>query len=125
MALNPYETYRQQEVLLAGRSDLLLMLYDGCIKQIKLASIHIEEKSVEDAHTSLMKAQAIISKLMSDLDMSYEVSSQLMELYRFFQKELAEANIKKDVARMKPILDMLIDLRNTWQMAVIAQRAGR
>jgi len=123
MALNPYETYRQQEVLLAGRSELLLMLYDGCIKQLRLASMHIEEKSVEDAHISLMKAQAILSKLTSDLDMSYEISFPLMELYRFFQHEIAEANIRKDAALLKPVLEMLADLRNTWQMAVIAQRA--
>jgi flagellar secretion chaperone FliS len=124
MALNPYETYRQQEVLLAGRSELLLMLYDGCIKQLKLACIHIEDKNVEGAHTSLMKAQAILSKLAGDLDMSYEISMPLMELYRFFQHELAEANARKDTAPIRPVLDMLADLRNTWQMAVMAQRAG-
>lgn len=125
MALNPYETYRQQEVLLAGRSELLLMLYDGCIKQLKLAGIAIDEKDVQGAHTALMKAQAILSKLMGDLDMSFEVSAPLMELYRFFQQQIMEANVKKDTALIKPVLDMLADLRNTWQMAVIAQRARR
>ncbi len=123
MAANPYETYKQQEVLSANRGELLLMLFDGCIKQLKLARIFIEEKSVEGAHNALVKAQAILSKLMDDLDMSYEISASLMDLYRFFHQELTEANIKKDSARIVPVLEMMIDLRNTWQMAIQAQRA--
>jgi flagellar secretion chaperone FliS len=124
MAANPYETYKQQEILSSNRSDLLLMLYDGCIKQLKLALINIDEKSVEGAHVSLMKAQAIINKLMSDLDMGYELSAPLMELYSFFHRELAEANIAKDPARITPVLGMLVDLRNTWHTAILSQKGG-
>lgn len=124
MAANPYETYKQQEILSANRGELLLMLYDGCIKQLKLARIHIEEKSMESAHNALIKAQAILDKLMNDLDMSYEIAVPLMELYRFFCQELTEANMRKDSDKITPVLEMLIDLRNTWQMAIQAQKAG-
>jgi flagellar protein FliS len=124
MAANPYETYKQQDILSSGRGNLLLMLYDGCIKQLRLARIHIAEKSPPEAHNALMKAQAILMQLMADLDMRYEISSALMDLYRFFQQELAEANMKKDDARIAPVLDMLVDLRNTWQTAVQMQRTG-
>jgi flagellar secretion chaperone FliS len=124
MAANPYETYKQQEILSSGRSDLLLMLYDGCIKQLKLARIHLAERSVEGTHAALMKAQAILSNLMTDLDMRYELSGPLMELYQFFHQELTEANIHKDDAKIAPVLDMIMDLRNTWQMAVRSQKAG-
>lgn len=124
MAAHPYETYKQQEILSSNRSDLLLMLYDGCIKQLKLALMHIDEKSVEGAHNSLMKAQAILSKLMTDLDMNFEISSQLMELYGFFHRELSEANMTKDAARITPVLGMLVDLRNTWQTAILSQKGG-
>jgi flagellar secretion chaperone FliS len=124
MAVNPYETYKQQEILSANRGELLLMLYDGCIKQLKLACIFLEETSIEETHNALMKAQAILSKLMSDLDMDYEISGTLMDLYEFFYQELTEANMKKDAARITPVLDMLIDLRNTWQMAITAQKAS-
>lgn len=124
MAANPYETYRQQDILSSGRGSLLLTLYDGCIKELRLARIHIAEKSVEDANNALLKAQAILAQLAADLDMRYEISSALMELYLFFQQELAEANMKKDGARIAPVLEMLVDLRNTWQTAVQSQRAA-
>ena len=124
MAVNPYETYKQQEILSASRGELLLMLYDGCIKQLKLARIFIEERSVENAHISLVKAQAIIDKLTADLDHSYEVADQLMELYQFFSQELVAANVKKDAARITPVLEMMIDLRNTWQAAIQAQKTA-
>jgi len=124
MAANPYETYKQQEILSSNRGELLLMLYDGCIKQLKLARIHLAEKSMQGTHNSLMKAQAILSKLMADLDTSYELASPLMDLYRFFQQELTEANVKKDDSKIVPVLDMLIDLRNTWQLAIRSQKAN-
>jgi flagellar secretion chaperone FliS len=124
MAANPYETYKQQDILSSGRGDLLLMLYDGCIKQLKLARIRLAEKNMEATHNALMKAQAILSRLMTDLDMRYELSGPLMELYRFFHQELTDANIHKDDARIAPVLDMVIDLRNTWQIAARTQKAG-
>lgn len=124
MAANPYETYRQQDILSSGRGNLLLMLYDGCIKELRLARMHIAEKSVEGAHNALMKAQAILAQLMADLDMRYELSASLLDLYLFFQHELAEANMSKDDARIVPVLDMMADLRNTWQTAVQSQRSG-
>jgi len=69
-----------------------------------------------------MKSQAILCRLMDDLDMSYDISTQLLELYKFFNQEIVEANIKRDAARLKPIIDMLVDLRNTWQMAILSQK---
>lgn len=124
MAVNPYELYRQQEVLSANKGDLLLMLYDGCIKQLKLSRIFIEEKSIQEANNSLLKAQNIIAELMNGLDMQYDIAHQLMELYLFFQQELVEANMKKDIKKMEPVLELMVDLRNTWQQAIQIQKAG-
>ena len=118
MAVNPIETYRQQEVLSANRGELLLMLYDGCIKQIKLARLFIAENSMEGAHAALIKAQEIINALSADLDMNYEISESLYDLYQFFNQELMEANISKDSTRLEPVLEMLADLRGTWANAV-------
>ena len=118
MAVNPIETYRQQEVLSANRGELLLMLYDGCIKQIKLARLFIAENSMEGAHAALIKAQEIINALSADLDMNYEISESLYDLYQFFGQELMEANISKDSTRLEPVLEMLADLRATWANAV-------
>ena len=124
MAVNPYELYRQQEVLSANKGDLLLMLYDGCIKQLKLSRIFIEEKSIQEANNSLLKAQNIIAELMNGLDMQYDIAYQLMELYLFFQQELVEANMKKDIKKVEPVLELMVDLRNTWQQAIQIQKAG-
>lgn len=124
MAVNPYEVYRQQEVLSANRGDLLLLLYDGCIKQLKLARLFMEENAMQDTSNALIKAQSIISELMNGLDMEYEVAGQLMELYVFFNSQLVQANIHKDTSLIDPILEMMVDLRNTWQQAIHLQKAA-
>ncbi len=124
MTANPYEVYRQQEVLSANRGDLLLLLYDGCIKQLKLARLFLGEHSIQESSNALIKAQNIIGELMNGLDMQYEVAPQLMALYEFFQDQLVAANISKDAAPLEPVLDMMAELRDTWQQAIQIQKAA-
>lgn len=122
MAVNPYQIYKQQEVLSAGRGELLLLLYDGCIKQMKLARLNMADHNVEEAHQSLMKAQDILTQLSCDLDMQYEISARLQALYTFFREELVQANIHKDEARVLPVLNMMVELRDVWQQAAQTAR---
>ena len=117
MAVNPYELYKQQEVLSANRGELLLMLYNNCIKQMKLARLHLADRNLQGAHQSLVKAQDVITELCTDLDMQYEISGKLLQLYRYFHGQLVQANIKKDAAAIEPVLAMMSELRDVWQQA--------
>ena len=46
-----------------------------------------------------------------------EIASNLMALYIFFNKQLTEANIKKDKAVLDSILKMMSDLCESWTQA--------
>ena len=50
---NPYQSYQQNAVNTASPGDLTLMLYNGCLKFIKLAKKAIAAKNVEDKNTNL------------------------------------------------------------------------
>ena len=43
---NAYQTYKNQEVSMASPMALIVMLYNGCIKRLKLARIAIEKKGL-------------------------------------------------------------------------------
>ena len=47
MINNPYNQYKQLSIMTASPGDLTLMLYDGCIKQMKLAKKYINEKNMQ------------------------------------------------------------------------------
>ena len=71
---NGYNQYREQSVLTAGPGELVLMLYDGCLKQIRLARLAINENMAAGRNNALQKSQEIVTELINTLDFEYEVS---------------------------------------------------
>jgi len=109
-----YNRYKEHDVMMANPMELIVMLYNGCIKQLKLAKIAIDDKDVDKANGSLQKAQDIVMELMMSLDMSYEVSKELMNLYEFMAHEIGQVNVTKNPASIGPLVEMLTSLRDAW-----------
>ncbi|MGI6405926.1 MAG: flagellar export chaperone FliS [Syntrophaceticus sp.] len=116
--MNPYNQYRMTSVQTANPGKLLLMLYDGLVVCLKQAKQAVEEKKMDQAHTSLIQSQDIITELMNTLNMEYEVSENLYKLYDYQRQQLIEANIKKDAEIIDQVLNFVSDLRQTWAQAV-------
>jgi flagellar protein FliS len=114
MVATAYQKYKEQDVTMANPMALIVMLYNGCIKQLKLAQIAIDNKSYEDVNTHLKKGQNIISELVSSLDLQYPISKDLLALYDFMLNEIVQANISKDRDKLEPVIRMLSSLRDTW-----------
>ncbi len=124
MATNPYAQYKQQGVLTASPTELVVMLYDGCIKQLKLAKIHIGDKNFDLANSSFQRAQDIVTELVMGLDFNYEIARELLNLYEFIQRAIIDMNISKDLDDIDPIIEILSDLRSAWAEVVKQTRAA-
>jgi flagellar biosynthetic protein FliS len=111
---NAYQKYKAQEVNMANPVALIVMLYNGCIKKLKLARIAIEKKDYVEANTDLQKAQDIISELINSLDFKFEISKNLLSLYEFMYHEIVQINIRKNTERIEPVVQMLSNLRDAW-----------
>lgn len=111
---NAFQKYKQQGVLTANPVELVVMLYDGCIKQIKIACLSIEENDFEQANTSLQKAQRILMELINSLDLRYPIGSDLFALYEYMLNEIAQGNANKDVKVLTDIVTLLQELRESW-----------
>ncbi len=116
--MNPYNQYRMTSVQTANPEKLLLMLYDGLVVCLKQAKQAIEERKMDQAHTSLIKSQDIITELMNTLNMDYDISENLYKLYDYQRQQLIEANNKKDAEIIEQVLNFVSDLRQTWAQAV-------
>jgi flagellar protein FliS len=110
--------YQQSSVFTATPEELTLMLYNGCIKAIRLAEVTVEEKNYEKANYYICKAEAIIRELRNTLDMKYEISENLYNLYTYFLNRLIEANIKKDKTILEEVLHFVEEIRDTWSQAM-------
>lgn len=115
---NPYQQYQQQSVMTASPGELVVMLYNGCIRFIKQAMECIESKDLEGAHKAIIRAQDIILEFMTTLDMKYEISHNLLALYDYLHRRLVEANTKKDVVILEEVLTFVTELRDTWAEVV-------
>lgn len=113
-----YQRYKQQEVLTASPIELTVMLYDGCIKNLKLARMNITDKNLESANASLQKAQRIVMELIDSLDFHYPIAKDLFNIYEFVMREISRINAEKDAEGVNGIISILSELRQAWASIV-------
>ncbi|MBS4021297.1 MAG: flagellar export chaperone FliS [Dethiobacter sp.] len=119
MLTDPYYQYRQNQVETASPGKLLLMLYNGALKYLRLSKAGIEENNIEKANSGLGKTQDIISELTASLDFNQgEISQKLYSLYDYMYQRLALANIKKDASLIGEVEIMLTELRDAWKTSI-------
>ncbi len=124
--MNPIHSYRETQIKTATPGKLILMLYDGAIKYINLASENINKKyAVYDKVSSyIIRTQDIVTELMVSLDFEKggEIAKSLFSLYMYMNRKLLEANIKKDLKILDEVKKLLMELRSAW--AEVANKAG-
>ena len=94
------------------------MLYNGCIKAIRFSKVAIEDKDFEKTNLYICKAEAIIRELRATLDMKYDISHNLYDLYTYFLDRLIEANVKKQTTILSEVEEFVIQLRDAWAEAM-------
>ena len=121
-----FTAYRETGVKTASKGRLIVMLYDGAIKELTSAKEKIridgrvELYDLDRFNSSCIKAQEIITELMISLDTQEggEIADNLMALYIFFNQELLQANVHRDKKKIMFVLEMMSSLRDSWAQAV-------
>jgi flagellar protein FliS len=123
MKLVPYaHAYRQNSVQTASPGQLILMLFDGALRFMNRALEGFEETQVaarnEAIHINLVKTQAILDELQNSLDHSADgsLARTLADLYDFMRGQLRLANVRKDSAPVRVVVELLSDIRGAWSM---------
>jgi flagellar protein FliS len=115
-AMNPYlkgnNAYKKAAVTTRDQGTLILLLYDGTIRFLKIAAKQIQENNFEDAHNAIVKAKNIISELMTSLneDNSGRVGSSLKSLYVYMFNRLIDANIQKNGTYVLEVCELMTEL---------------
>lgn len=120
---NTYNAYQKTNITTASQGRLVVLLYEGAVKQLSAALTYFEPdgkilaKNIEKFGICVQKTQGIITELQVSLDMDKggDIAKNLMSLYLFFNEELTSANINHDSEKIKSILKMLKDLADVWK----------
>ncbi len=102
---------------------LILMLYEGAIKRIKLAREGLIKKNTQLRGENLGKAIAIISELKACLDDNIKTEEIifLKSLYATMLVELPKVSVTLDIKTLDRSEKYLTELKNIWETSVMEQ----
>jgi flagellar protein FliS len=111
------KAYQDCEVMTQSKGRLIVLLYDGAIKFMKLAIKELEANNYEAKGRYINKALDIINELNAivDINAGGEMASNLRKLYCFMAKRLTEANIKCDPQRIREVIKLMEELNQSWK----------
>jgi flagellar secretion chaperone FliS len=112
--------YKKNAILTANRGQILIMLYEAAIQNVKKASAAVEKRDLPAKGVAIGKAHDIINELMNTLDFEVggQIARDLERLYNFMTEQLVKANLennKDPLARVQKLLETLLD---GWRGAV-------
>jgi len=112
--------YRQTSVETADRGQLIIMIYDHCIKWCGIAKEALEAGQIARKVEACHKIEAGISELMVSLDMQKggEIAKNLWRLYDFYSHHIHEGNMKNIAENFTHVQEMMGQLREAWQKAL-------
>ena len=115
--MNKIAAYQDCKVTTQSKGRLIVLLYDGAIKFMKLAIKELEANNHQAKGQYINKAQDIINELNAVLDMDAggEVAANLRKLYCFMNNRLSEANIKHDPQMIREVIKMMEELNQSWK----------
>lgn len=108
--------YRRVEIETASPAKLVVMLYNGAIKNAEEAKHALENKNPAMAHQKLIRAQEIVTELRGALNFNAgDVSENLDRVYDYVYRLLVQANVRKDAAPIDESIEHLRSLRDAWE----------
>lgn len=121
-----YQKYKNQSIQTASREKILLMLYEGAIRFMKLAVQACENKDIAGRGLNIGKAFDIVMELNNTLDhkVGGDISKNLEQLYMYITEQLTQANIKGDKAHLENAIKVMEVLYTGWQEAVEKIKKG-
>lgn len=112
--------YKQTAVGTASKPQILLMLYEAAIRNVKKASECIDSNDLPGKGASLTKVHDIVNELLNTLDFEVggDIARNLERLYNFMLEQLVQANIKNSKKELQVVQQLLETLLSGWREAV-------
>lgn len=117
MATNQFANeYRKNAINGASPLQLIVMLYDGALRNIEAGRIAMSRQDYPRQNQAIQQAQKIILELLACVDVvnGGEIAKNLIALYEYVVNELVKANIEDNPEALAHCARVLSDLRQTW-----------
>ena len=112
--------YRETATRTATPGALVLMLFDGALRFLEMATQGFAETNFirrqEKINNNVLKAHAILTELRGTLNMEAggEFAQRMYSLYGFMQEQLLLGNLKKAPEPLNVVQRLLGEIRDAW-----------
>jgi len=129
MTTTEANAYLRTQVFTASPEQLRLMLLDGALRFARQAIEGLEARDYEASYNGITQARAIVLELATSIraDVDPDLAERVRSVYLFIYREMVDASVARDVARLGKAVDLLQYERETWAMLIeriAAERAG-
>lgn len=110
--------YNRNAVLSATPTQIVTMLYDRLVLDLKRAEVAQESEDWLAARVQLLHAQDIINELSSSLDLdAWDGAPGLFAIYIYVRNTLVRANTNRDIECTRESIALIEPLRQSWHEA--------
>ena len=111
------DMYRRAHVTTADPLKLVVMCYEGAVKNMKTAREKHLSGEYEAKGKAILKVHDILGLLMQSLDFEKggEVARNLNDLYIYMQRRITEGDLKRDLKAFDEVISMLEKLASGWK----------
>lgn len=115
-----YQKYKNTSIQSASKEKILLMLYEGAIRFMKLALVAIDNKDIAGRGMNIGRAYDIVAELNNTLNFEVggELATNLEQLYMFVTSQLTKANMSGDRKALEDALGIIETLHSGWILAI-------
>lgn len=99
----------------SNRTQLVVVMYDIFLTYISEAKEYHSTQNIEQYKASIDKANLVITELISCLNFKYEISAQLLKLYKFIIKSLSKAKITSDTEHLNQPIKTIDKLKDSFE----------
>lgn len=111
--------YREAEVLSASPGQLVVIVYEHLLVQLRRALLLGRPEDAEARGDALDRARAAVTELLVTLDRPRggELADRLAAIYTFVLAELSTLGVKPDAQRLEAIVTLMSELHEAFAQA--------
>lgn len=124
---NANTRYLEASINSASPEELIIKIYDALLlfSRQALEVMETRPSDIQGRHDLLRRAQRACAVLMGSLrlELDSDIPGNLFRIYEFWHHQLVVANMKNDPAKVREVLPMMAEMRETWVEAIRRYRA--
>jgi flagellar protein FliS len=122
-----FRAYQKTDVVTADPKKLVIMCYEGVIFSLRQAKVKFYAKEYEAKGNAIQNALDILNELRGALNFEKggEIARNLESLYAYWTQQIINADLKRDLRKLDPVIAMLDEIKSALEEAYFGQREGQ